>query len=156
LHTRHANWSFLLGLQDIKKRICESWVFFGLHEYGQLVALRGSGAGCLRPSGRVLHDDEHPCRDPGSRQCDLAIPRHPFWAMKCAGQSETGGTKTQPNAEAEKLGLCCWQDCGGWSVVSGKASVLKSFQQKARAEGGLVRSTQVVKQRLDERNTKSW
>jgi hypothetical protein len=115
LHTRHANWSFLLGLQDIKKRICESWVFLGLHEYGQLVALRCSGAGCLRPSGRVQHDDEHPCRDPGSRQCDLAIPRHPFWAMKCAGQSETGGTK-----HSQMLRLKSWVCVAGKIVVGGR------------------------------------
>jgi hypothetical protein len=35
-------------------------------------------------------------------------------------------------------------------VVGGKASVLKSFQQKPRAEGGLVGSTQAVKEKLDE------
>jgi hypothetical protein len=33
-------------------------------------------------------------------------------------------------------------------VVGGKASVLKSFQQKPRAEGGLVGSTQVVQQKV--------
>jgi hypothetical protein len=37
-----------------------------------------------------------------------------------------------------------------WVVGGGKASVLKSFQQKPRAEGGLVGSTQVVQRRLDE------
>jgi hypothetical protein len=48
-----------------------------------------------------------------------------------------------------KSWVCVAGKTGGW-VGGGKASVLKSFQQKARAEGGLVGSTQVVKQRLDE------
>jgi hypothetical protein len=41
-----------------------------------------------------------------------------------------------------------------WVVGGGKASVLKSFQQKPRAEGGLVGSTQVVQQKVERTGTR--